>query len=166
MNQQRFESMYRGMTAQAKKVYDCIPISDPWTPSQIMQELHRKNISMSDMRVVLGCVNSLIDCGVVIEVSKGLFKREVIRPKCEPKQQVIEIIETTKEEEVKQPAPVPVKPTPAISPISLLGSLSSRLRAFADEMDGVAMVLAEKSEKEEAETSKMRQLQALLKSLG
>jgi len=62
MNQQKFEQIYRGLTVQAKKVYDSIPMVEAWSPAMVMQDLHRRNQSMGDMHVVLGCVNSLIAC--------------------------------------------------------------------------------------------------------
>ena len=164
MNESKFDSIYRGLTVQAKKVYGCIPIADSWTPSQIMSELHRRNVSMSDMHVVMGCVNSLIDSGVVNEVSRGLFRREAIRPKMEFKEQVIQPIETTEEVEVKQPAPVTPTPAP-VGPLDLLGEFANRLRTLADDAERIAMTIAGQAEKNDAETAKVRQFQALLKSL-
>lgn len=160
MNQSRFDAVYRGLSAQAKKVYEVLPISEPWGPSQIMQELHRKNISMSDMRVVIGCINSLIDAGCVDEPSKGMFIRAEIKERSAPSPEfkVVKQKETkVKQEENKQ--------TEA-SPIDRLSILSRRLRDLASDMDDAAIALAEQAQKNEAETIKMRQLQALLKSLG
>ena len=166
MNQSKFEAIHRSMTIQAKKVYDCIPIAESWDPAQIMGELHRRNISMSDKHVVMGCINSMIDSGVVNEVSRGVFRREVIRPKCEIKEQVIEVTET-KEIQVNKPVSAPIKTTPVNSgPLDLLGAFAQRLRDLANDAESIAMAIAGQAEKNDAETAKMRQLQALLKSLG
>jgi hypothetical protein len=168
MNQSKFESVFRGMTMQAKKVYECVPISESWTPAQIMGELHRRNVSMSDKHVVMGCLNSMIDSGIVNEVSRGEFKREAIRPKCDVKVFVSQVIEPIQEPEVKKPNPAPAPvPTPAPgNPLDLLGEFAQRLRALADDAERIAMAIASQAEKNDAETAKMRQLQALLKSLG
>jgi len=40
-----------------------------------MQELHRKNSGMNDARVILGCINTMIDAGVVVESPKSKFQR-------------------------------------------------------------------------------------------
>ena len=158
LNQQKFDQMHRGMSAQAKKVYEAIPIAESWTPTQIMQELHRKNISMRDVNVVMGCLNSLIDCNLVVEPVKGVFRREPIRPKCES--QDTQPIEQAKEKEVNKTVIAPV------SPIDLLGAFATRLRELANDAENIAIAVAGQAEKNEAETAKMRQLQALLKSLG
>lgn len=169
MNQAKFETAHRGLSAQAKKVYDVIPIQEPWAPTQIMQELHRRNISMSDMRVVMGCLNTLIDSGCVIERPKGMFIRTEVRMKDDPKEPVLSIVKSIKEPEMK-----PVKETQGVSaanevtsgPIDRLSVLASRLRQLAADMDNAAIELAEQAQKNDSETLKMRQLQALLKSLG
>ena len=160
MNQQKFDSIYRGLSEQAKKVYDCIPIADSWSPAQIMGELHRRSVSLGDFRVVMGCVNSMLDAGIVLEVSRGLFKREAIRPKCEPKEKVIN---HTKEAEM----PTPTKTiAPQVGALDRLSSFASRLRDLANDMENAAIELAGQAERNDAETAKMRQLQAILKSLG
>ena len=166
MNQQKFDQIYRGLSEQAKKVYDCIPIAESWTPAQIMGELHRRSVSLGDFRVVMGCVNSMLDAGIVVEVSRGLFKREVIRPKCDQKEQVVK---PQKELEMKQVTMENAQKPLAVSiigPIERLSLLASRLRDLATDMENSAIELAEQAEKNDSETAKMRQLQALLKSLG
>jgi hypothetical protein len=166
VNQSKFDSVYREMTVQAKKVYDCIPIAESWNPAQIMGELHRRNISMSDKHVVMGCINSMIDAGVINEVERGMFKREAVRPKCEIKE--IEVINKPKEIEVKQNALANSEKMGTVSdgPIYILSTLASRLRVLAIDIDNAAISLAEREEKTHGETEKLRQLQALLKSLG
>ncbi len=155
MNQQKFDQVHRGLSEQAKKVYDCIPIAESWTPAQIMGELHRRSVSLGDFRVVMGCVNLMLDAGIVVEASRGLFKRETIRPKQE------QVTKPKKEIEVKQQTPVA-----AIDPLDRLSSIASRLRDLATDMENAAIELAGQAEKNETETAKMRQLQAILKSLG
>lgn len=172
MNQHKFDAVYRGLTTQAKKVYECVPISESWTPAQIMGELHRRNISMNDRHVVMGCLNSMIACGIVNEVPRGEFRREVIRPKYEAKEQVIEAIEPTEELEVKKSASIPnhtqssAAPVAEPSALDLLGEFAQRLRILADDAERIAIAIAGQAEKNDAETAKLRQLQALLKSLG
>jgi hypothetical protein len=157
MQKSKFDTVFRGLSAQAKKVYESLPISEPWSPSQIMQELHRKNISMSDMRVVMGCMNTLIDIGCVEEPTKGMFIRVEIKEKAAPSPE-FKVVKQ-KDAQMKQIE----SPN---NPIDRLSSLASRLRELASDMDDAAIALAEQAQKNDAETIKMRQLQALLKSLG
>lgn len=172
MNQQKFESSYRGLSSQAKKVYDAVPIVESWSPAQLVAELRRRNSSMSEVRVIMGCLNTLKEGGLVIEPEKGFFRREAIRPKMEPIDQEADFFKTINETTMKEPmSPTPkllppLLPASAINPIDRLSLLASRLRDLASDMDTAALDLAEQAEKNDAETAKMRQLQALLKSLG
>lgn len=171
MNQAKFESAHRGFSAQAKKIYDCIPISEAWSPSQIMQELHRRNISMSDMRVVMGCMNTMIDSGCIVESPKGMFSRAEIRQAKIVKTPVLVAVKTIEEPPMK---PMLATSSPLVStdkpqttgPIERLSALAARLRDLATDMETTALELAEQAEKNDTDTAKMRQLQALLKSLG
>ena len=160
MNIQKFTSISRSMSEQAKKVYECVPISDAWKPAQIMTELHRKNISMNDYRVVMGCINTMIDSGLVIESPKGYFKREPVRDNCDDK--------PVKAISVNQPKEIVMKNVAMVKkgPIDLLGDFASRLRVLADDVEGIALTIAGQTEKNETETAKLRQLQSILKSLG
>lgn len=160
MNQQKFDSIYRGLSEQSKKIYDCIPISEAWSPAQLMAELHRKSISLGDYRVVMGCVNLMLDSGLIVEVSRGMFKREVIRAKIDSKDQ---IQKTVKDSQMQTPQ----KPiAQQVGALDRLSSFASRLRDLANDMENAAIELAGQAERNDAETAKMRQLQAILKSLG
>ena len=119
----------------------------------------------ADSRMVLGCLNTLIEAGIVKEVSKGAFQRIEIREKAEP-------VVTNKPMEPSQMSiramqPVAVQPvTQSATPIDRLSKFAIRLRELANDMETAALELAEQAEKNEIETSKMRQLQQILKSLG
>ena len=171
MNQAKFDAVHKGLTAQAKKVYDAIPISEPWRPAQIMKELHRRESSMSDMRVVMGCLNSLIDSGCVEEPEKGRFIRTEVRVKQLSKAPVLKAVKNIGEPPMQAIVATNL-PTPSaekaqtVGPIERLSTLASRLRELASDMETTALELAEQAEKNDTDTSKMRQLQALLKSLG
>lgn len=170
MNQQKFEQTYRGLSAQAKKVYDAIPIKSAWSLAQIMAELHRLNLSLNDQRVVLGCLNSLKLCGLVVEVGKLTFRRETIRHHGEVKAPVASVQEEiVKQEQEVNSIPTKTECQPATKQsgaMDMLGQFAIRLRALADDAETIAMEIASQAEKNEIETTKMRQLQALLKSLG
>ena len=160
MNQQKFDALFRGISEQAKKVYDCVPIADAWKPAQIMTDLHRKNISMNDYRVVMGCINTMIDAGLIVEGPKGHFKREGIKPKQADEIDLHSRVKTNKEASMTKPTPA--KP----GPLDLLGDFASRLRALANDAESIALAIASQTETNDAETAKLRQLQALLKSIG
>ena len=166
MNQQKFDQLYRGLTIQAKKVYDVIPIAEAWSITQIMQELHRLNISMSDKRVVTGCLNSLVACGLATEPSKFMFKRTDVRAT------PIAEVKETKEPEVNNPSPtktaevINIKPVETqADPMALLSKVVGDLVAIASSVEAIITAIARRDEKKDAESEKLRQLQSLLKSM-
>lgn len=164
INSSKFEIAYKELTAQARKVYDSVPKAESWDASQIIQELHRKGQSMSDMHVVRGCLNSLIACGLVLESSRGAFTRVEVKEK---KSTALPDTTTQKPKESEHMAIQNSNASDAKNgPIDRLSGISQRLRILATEIDDAAIALAEQTEKGDAETEKLRQLQAILKSLG
>lgn len=165
VNQSKFEQAHRGLSAIAKKVFDSVPISEAWNIPAISADMRRLGSGGADSRIVLGCLNTLIEAGIVKEVSKGAFQRIEIREKAEP-------VVTSKPMEPSQMSiraiqPVAVQPvTQSATPIDRLSKFAIRLRELANDMETAALELAEQAEKNEIETSKMRQLQQILKSLG
>lgn len=85
MNQQRFHSIHDGLSAVAKKVYDAVPIQEAWSIVQIKQELERKQAGVTrDFRIFSGCINSLVNSGIVLEEPKGRFRRVKVTAKEAP----------------------------------------------------------------------------------
>lgn len=172
MNQAKFDGVHRGLSAQAKKVYDSLPIEQAWSPVQIMQELHRRNCGLNDMRVVIGCINSMIDAGCVAEPEKGMFRRVEVRQKEQIKAPKLVSVKSIEEppmaKAIVSASPVTTSTNKAstVGPIERLSALAQKLRELATDMETTALDLAEEAEKNDADTAKMRQLQALLKSLG
>lgn len=165
MNVSKFEQAHRGLSSIAKKVFESVPISEAWNAPAISAEMRRLGSGGADSRVVLGCLNTLIESGLVKEVSKGTFQRIEIRERAEP-------VVTSKPMEpspmsIRAIQPVVVQAvTQSVTPIDRLSKFAIRLRELANDMETAALELAEQAEKNDAETSKMRQLQQLLKSLG
>ena len=162
MNQSKFEQAHRGLSAIAKKVFDSVPKSEAWNAPAISADMRRLGSGGADSRVVLGCLNTLIEAGLVNEVTKGTFQRIEIREKTKPI-----VITPTESPQMSIRAIQPVaQPIQSATPIDRLSKFAIRLRELANDMETAALDLAEQAEKNDAETAKMRQLQQLLKSLG
>jgi hypothetical protein len=166
MNEGRFNSLYRGLPAQAKKVYDVMPPKSAVSIVKLMTELKKHHPSMCDYKVVMSCIQALLSSGLVTEKVRGEFIRVGVSPK-----------------EATHPEPfrlnIPGRPIPnatqqeqqmqkdaAPTPIDRLGMFAIRLRELATDMEDAALELASQAEKDGLEAAKMRQLQTLLKSLS
>jgi hypothetical protein len=160
ITEKKFRQGYEGQTQIAKKVFECIPMTTSWSMSQICSEMNRKGQG-SDIRIIQGCVNTLVGSGLVKEIPKGMFKRLSVRTQeknVHETQGSIQIINEPKE--------IIVTEKNNKDPLEMLSLISSSARKLADDLDDAALVIASQIKDIESQTSKLKQLQALLKSIG
>lgn len=160
MNAARAALLENGLTAVAKKVYACVPISEPWDSAMIHAELVRTT-SHRDFRVTEGCLYSLIETGLVRRVGEKpygyirVFKPVVNQPKAE----VIHMVQSVK-------APEPSKKDSlaelAEAPKSLR-AMSKLLTELADDIEVLTGELAEKLAVVDKSAQTIEALKALLK---
>lgn len=160
ISQAKFKSACNSLTAVARKVFDAVPISEPWSMQSIATEIRRAGSSV-DFRIVGGCLNTLVDAGLIKEVSQGCFQREEVKPIPE---KVIE-----EEPEVATKLAVPQKQK---SPMDQLEELAKRaakltndLKELAEDIGETAITLGMQAEAEGTELGQLRQLKALLQGL-
>lgn len=164
MNQARYDSIVKGLSAIARKVFDVVPMATAWDTHQIMAEIARRNISVSrDLNVIEGCLRSLVDSGIVRRVD-GAYRRIEVAHKL--------IEKPAKEPEVQTP-PTKVPPAPPkISATDTLIALSqeaaklgSAMAALSKRIDDAVLDIEQEMEAERAQVAKVRQVAELLKSL-
>lgn len=172
MTETKFQSLYRGLTEQAKKVYNAVPIKDQWTIAQIMAELARTT-GQREHRIVSGCLNSLKSAGLVRETANGTWSRVEVKTKitinAEP-----EIEMTKKETNVPPINTQPPAKTVAtnITPLERIGGLSQQvltiiqsMHQLAADIEAAAIEVEEQVEKIEKDTALLRQFQQLIKGM-
>lgn len=179
MNQSKFETVQRGLTTTARKVFGSVPIAEEWSPGQVRGEMFRQGINM-DLRMVTGCLQSLIESGLVTEPKPGLFCRVPVRPRptapvAEPAQPrpTVELTLVSPVTPKDPPMATPAPAAPITTPLDRLANLAARLRqatttltSIAADVENIALEIVEDNERRDEEVKKLRQLQALLKSLG
>lgn len=170
MSRARFERIYSGMNAAAKKVYGATPMRDSWDHAQICSELWRCGMN-SDPRVVLGCLSTLARAGLVNEVERGKFRRE------EVKDPVLSATAMKEEEMATASKGKAVQVVTAAqakeSAIDVLGALAARAATIANlvkelssDIGDAAIEIQSELENNDADMQKFKQLQSLLKSIG
>lgn len=179
MNHARFTTILAGMTSVARKAYEAVPIQETWPTSKIIAELQRQGTALP-FRTLVGCLRTLCDAGIVVEVSHGMFRRVPVRDpvptskaSAAPKPIAIPTLQTyTPKEPTMKAAP---QPTPATkpSPLDLLGALAARANALGDQLKVLATDLSDaavemqaQAESDAGALEKLKQFQALLKSLN
>lgn len=167
MNYSRFQATLKGMTSAAQKVYAVIPAQQPWSATDIASELKRNNTGM-EFRILQGCLRALVDSELIYENRVGAFLRAPVRGKPEKPLRQQEAEATTQEQPMTISAPTPLR-----SPVDTLGdlaakarTLSAQLNSFALEIDAAALAAQDYVERSDADTTKLKQLQALLKGIA
>ena len=157
---------YQALSVNCKKVYDAVPISEPWSTSYILSEIQRLCSYTSNMRVLTGSLQALKASGLVQEPQKGLFLRTPIKPgkdesEAEPLEAAKQSEPTTKEEK-----PMSTTQKPPRNPMAILSELATRCKALADEIETAALEIDEYVTAKDVDAGKLKQLQALLKGLA
>ena len=176
MNEARFNSLYKGLNDQSKRVYQAVPIQAKWSVSQIIAEIVRVSPSKNDHRSVLFCLNALKNAGLIKESSTGMWSRVTVRAKvCEPAESIEEV--ETKAEEITMPTS-DTKKTDAVTEkttetaLDRIGELSSQvitiiqsLHKLAADIDAAAIEVEEQIEKINKDSIRLKKLQEIFKDL-
>lgn len=155
----------QSLNAAARKVYEAVPISEPWSLSFISGELQRQGVSVSrDIKVIHGCLGHMESVGLVTQPAKDMFIRVAVKPELVEEKPPM----TTKPfNALPIPAELVKKPDASKHTTGeLMIHMSEKLRALADELEGAAMAVDQQLEDAKAKLVKFDQLQAILKSLS
>lgn len=163
---EKLDEVLRGLNGVAKKVLDVCPKSEGWTVSQICSEMRRLG-SNPDMRIVEGCLKNLVDQGLVKQQGPREYRQYM---------RVTAKAQTTESKNVAQLSIVETKKTEPVNvenAMEYLAGLAADARAISERIlslarliDDAAIKVGEKAQGSAEEIEKLRQLQALLKSLG
>lgn len=184
----RQRQILQGQTTIARKVYEGIPIEEPWGYQQIHAELKRRGITASlAYNEFQGCIRALKEAGLVREIKAGAFLRIPARSEAAndtqtdieqllpepPMNPVLKEPITAKEKPMPAPT-INITPivTSAKTPIDLLGPLADQIRkisemaaAAAEQIENIAAELEERAHAESDELKRLRQLKQLLKEI-
>lgn len=170
MTPKKRDILIRGQTGIAQKVYECVPMQEPWASFQVLAALRNMTGSTPDTRIVSGCLASLVDAGLIKKVGRDQYQRIVVarldaREKTTTKEpQMAEAVQSveTKPAELKR----------AASPLEMLGELATEIVGMAEHMkrlaarvEDVALAVEQEREVTAKSVEQYRQLKALLKSL-
>ena len=155
----------KSMTSVAKKVFDAVPIKEPWHITQIANELFRLGIKLENS-MIAGCLASLEKQGVIIEKPRGVFIRASVKD-YQPIPEIadIQLRKTISLQQEKEPMTNK-------SPIEKLAALSQRvtvamnaLRDIAADIEVAAIEIDEQAKSADQGAQKLQQLKSLLKEL-
>ena len=177
LNTAKQSKLENSLTNMARKVLEAVPIQAAWSASQIIGEMVRMTASKPDFKIVMGCLNSLVDAGLVREPEKGHFQRIKARPSLAAVPPAPVAATPAPEAALMLAKPVPNVPNvpkqEEQEPLARMSYMASNLRelsrqtaALADGLETIALDVESRMDRIHADTEKLRQLQALLKSIG
>lgn len=159
MKESRALQLEQGLNGVARKVYEAVPAQEPWAKDQICREIMRAGSNVS-RDIVDSCLNALRGRGLVKEPERGKFVRVSLRTK-----QPLEDVQTYPEEPLTEDRNMSTTKTQAPDALGRLAGVAKLLRQAAEEIEAAALDFEERTQEQERDTEKLRQLQALLKSL-
>lgn len=162
----RFKQLFTTLNAPVKKVYEAVPLSEPWTSSQVITEIVRLGYSMRDPKAIIGCLDTLKRHGLITEPTRGTFVR-------------VEVKDTTIEEpkklEPKEKKMATSKPVTQIKQSNLdrlmilsdkANALASQLKMMASDLENVSLEIEAEIQENMSSAQKLKQLQDLLKGMA
>ena len=170
MRYYKFKGIYNGLSSVQKKVYGAVPIAEAWDTTKIKIELARTS-SIVETRILMGCLNGLIACGLVKEYQNGTFQRVPIDAKTEAL--IEDGAEQQGDHEEEPMTEAQMKKQSAADPIEKISKLTEKckgilemLKELASDIDTVAIEVQESFTEQGKGAEKLKQLQQLLKSIG
>lgn len=158
LSHKKHERLLKELPAQAVKVYNAVPISEPWTINKIATELNRLLMPM-EFKSVEFWLRKLDEAGLVYCNKRSEFVRVAVR---EPA--IDKIIEETT---VTTPSAQQPKPhTSTLTPIDRLRGVATRLMDFAEELEDAITALEAEQKATDDQIEKFKKLGALLKELS
>lgn len=170
MKQARADSLLSTESGISRKVYDAIPISEPWNLKQIISELHRKGVT-ANQRTIEGCIASLEGRGLVKRLgqknSYTVMRVKVTQPTTPTKKEPVEMPTTQIAPDTPEPAANELTPLEKISELSAqMHDLARTAISMAKVMEEVACEVDDMINSKNEEHDKLVQLKTLLKELA
>jgi hypothetical protein len=178
LNNARMHEIQSNLSGIAKKVLDAVPIQTPWSCAEICAEIARTG-SKPDHKIVMGCLNSLKEQKLIHEMYNEKGKPGFVKVPFKEKPKLVHV-QAKEEEPMKVVFTAPLEVMAASQPpvnqdrlLTLASEIGVRMDGVSKELVSIAKLVetmalncTEMVEKAQGEAGKLRQLQALLKSLG
>jgi hypothetical protein len=172
MKESRQRQLLEGQSSVARKVFECVPIQEPWTENDIVKAMRAAGSTIAS-HAVRGCLLDMVDVGLIKFPSTGYYQRVPVQPFLR-----LNAAPTQQPTPASQPAmPTTTAKKPEVTPLDLLATVateltllasefSERLRALSLRVEEVALSVAAQREADAAIIAQANQLKVLLKGFG
>lgn len=164
MTPEVLQAKQRNLTGIARKVLDAVPMQEPWGVPQILNEIARTTGSKPEHRIVVGCLRSLRDDGLIREIAPHEYQRAHSRQSIKDKGAAV-ANDPSKGELVMFHGAEPAPPPPPLDALQRLAALAEDARELARALDEAALEVSAQIEQLQKDTAKLHQLHELLKGI-
>jgi len=163
----RIQQLLAGQSSTAQKIYQHVPIQEPWSAHDIHCAALKVNATSVSVHAVRRALGELKEAGIIREPLGSKFQRDATTVKLR--------IETPMSKPATETIVALKKPeVPALDAlaglsaevVALANEFSARMKAMATRIEEVALSVEAEREGSAQATAKLKQLQSLLKEIG
>jgi len=189
MKESRQQQLLQGQTSQARKIFEAVPIAEPWTEATINKAIRLTGAQQIASHTLRGCLRDMRDAGLIREPQSGLYQRVAVTRNTPAPQKEVEPMSsqsapvraaateivvahkidltTSRGDEAVEPKPTAatVLLALAIQVNELHASFSKGITAIAEQLEAVATQVEEESAANAEAAENLARLRALLKGI-
>jgi hypothetical protein len=163
----RIQQLLNGQSSTARKVFEYVPIQEPWSAHDIHCAALKVNATSVSAHAVRRALGELKDAGIIREPVGSKYQRDAVtiklrieKPMSKPAAETVVAL--------KKPEVPALDALAGLSAdvVALANDFSTRMKAMATRIEEVALSVEAEREGSARDTAKLKQLQTLLKEIG
>lgn len=163
----RIQQLLAGQSSTAQKIYQHVPIQEPWSAHDIHCAALKANATSVSAHAVRRALGELKDAGIIREPQGSKYQRDAttvkLRIETPMQKPAIEVVTPIKKQEVNA---LDALAGLSAEVVALADDFSARMKAMATRIEEVALSVEAEREGSAQATAKLKQLQSLLKEIG
>lgn len=159
LSQARARELEQGMSGIERKVYEALGFVEPMSPQAVCGAVFRATNSRPGIHIVEGCLGGLAERGLAKRTAQGLYLREPVKDRPEPKLQVVPAMPSST-------PPITTEPATAESPLDGIRRISLEIVERLDAIEKLAVQVEAEHQRDRARIERADKLASMLKEFS